>query len=81
MEKEFAKGGSLTGNVVLSGEPRETILPFSVKGLPALYTLEAIATRICNSYDADDCDAKCPASDYCRKGHNGMIDWLRKVME
>ena len=44
-------------------------------------TLQELATRICNSFDeADDCWDKCPASAYCRHGHNGMIDWLRKVI-
>lgn len=42
-------------------------------------TLQELATRICNSYDMDDCD-KCPATEHCRAGHNGMIDWLRKVL-
>lgn len=43
-------------------------------------TLQELATRICNSYDMDDCDSKCPATEHCRAGHNGMLDWLRKVL-
>lgn len=49
-------------------------------------TLQELATRICNSIAEkdDDCtgcyDGSCPATKYCRHGHNGMIDWLRKVL-
>ena len=44
-------------------------------------TLEQLAASICHSYDDDEngCD-KCPASDYCCKGHTGMVDWLREVI-
>lgn len=42
-------------------------------------TLQELAKRICDSYDMDDCD-ECPASKHCRAGHNGMLDWLRKVL-
>lgn len=42
-------------------------------------TLQELATRICNSYDDKSCD-ECPAKDYCEAGHNGMLDWLRKVI-
>lgn len=40
-------------------------------------TLEELATRICNSMES--CD-DCPAYDDCGVVHNGMIDWLRKVV-
>lgn len=42
-------------------------------------TLQELAAAICNSYNAEECDNKCPAALYCRSGHNGMLDWLRKV--
>lgn len=48
-------------------------------------TLEELAATICNSIsnEKDDCagcyDGSCPADAYCRHGHNGMLDWLRKV--
>lgn len=41
-------------------------------------TLEELAYRICNSYDDAGCD-ECPAASYCHSGHNGAVDWLRKV--
>lgn len=50
-------------------------------------TLQELAARICNSISSekDDCagcyDGSCPAAAYCRHGHNGMIDWLRKVLK
>lgn len=50
-------------------------------------TLVELACRICNSIAStdDDCagchDGSCPAIQYCRHGHNGMIDWLRKVLQ
>lgn len=41
-------------------------------------TLEELAKKIC---DRCDCyDESCPAAEYCRHGHNGMIHWLRKVL-
>lgn len=44
-------------------------------------TLQELAVRICNSFDEVDNGCKvCPASDYCYNGHNGMMDWLRKVL-
>ena len=43
-------------------------------------TLQELAQKICNSFSADDCDEKCPAAEHCRHGHNGMTDWLRKVV-
>lgn len=45
-----------------------------------LYTLEEIARQLCNSRDADDCES-CPAAKHCFSGHNGMLEWLREVME
>ena len=43
------------------------------------YSLEELAPKICNSFTAEECD-KCPAELYCRPGHNGMLEWLRKVV-
>lgn len=49
-------------------------------------TLEELAQRICNNIsnyenDGRGCyDGSCPAAANCRHGHNGMIDWLRKVV-
>ena len=48
-------------------------------------TLEELARKLCNSLTNDDSydacyDGTCPAAAYCRHGHNGMIDWLRKVV-
>lgn len=46
-----------------------------------IMTLQELALRICNSYDDNDngCDA-CPAVAHCHNGHNGMMEWLRKVI-
>jgi adenine-specific DNA glycosylase len=41
-------------------------------------TLVELARTICSSID--DC-SKCPAAEHCRHGHNGMADWLRKVVK
>lgn len=47
---------------------------------PKTYTLEEIADKICESYD--ECvEGKCPGFDFCRPLHNGVLEWLRKVME
>ena len=43
-------------------------------------TLTELAVRICNSYTYEDCGT-CPATNYCRAGHNGMMDWLHKVLQ
>lgn len=43
------------------------------------YTLEELAKKICDSIPAEECD-HCPATLYCRTGHNGMLDWLKKVL-
>lgn len=44
-------------------------------------TLEELAKKICDHFDQEDCyDGGCPAAAYCRHAHNGMIDWLRKVV-
>ena len=51
----------------------------------AITSLEDLAFAICNSIanNDNDCvgcyDGSCPAADYCRYGHNGMVDFLRKV--
>lgn len=44
-------------------------------------TLEELAKKLCSSFTADECVDKCPAAEYCRHGHNGMLDWLRKVLK
>lgn len=47
-------------------------------------SLEELAFIICNNIrgeDASGCyDGSCPAADRCRHQHNGMIEWLRKVV-
>lgn len=49
-------------------------------------TLEELAQKLCryiSDYD-NECagcyDGSCPAAEHCRHGHNGMIDFLRKVV-
>lgn len=49
-------------------------------------TLKELAEKICenpSNYE-NDCagceDGSCPAAEYCRHNHNGMVDWLRKVL-
>jgi hypothetical protein len=50
-------------------------------------TLQELAQRICHSIaneeiGCESCyDGSCPAAAYCRHGHNGMLDFLRKVLE
>lgn len=50
-------------------------------------TLEELARRICNTLTEESDDdfacynGRCPAADYCRHGHNGMIDWLKRMVE
>ncbi len=50
----------------------------------AAITLEELAQKLCaeiSGADAEGCyDGSCPAADYCRHGHSGMIDLLRKVV-
>lgn len=45
-------------------------------------TDEDLANFLCNISSAgdDQCSA-CVATDKCRTGHNGMIDWLRSAAE
>lgn len=47
-------------------------------------TLEELAKKMCRDLTATNdeaCwDGTCPAEAYCRHEHNGMIDWLRKVV-
>lgn len=47
-------------------------------------TLEELALKICREISGEDAEGcyygKCPAEEYCRYGHNGMIDLLRKVV-
>lgn len=39
------------------------------------YTLEEIAQKICKSYE--ECtEGECPGFDFCRKNHNGILEWL-----
>lgn len=42
-------------------------------------TLRELAVRICNSFDDKDCD-QCPANEHCHNGHNGMLDWLKQIV-
>ena len=45
-------------------------------------TLAELAFRICNSFECGSCyNGKCPASKFCKSGHNGMLDWLREVLK
>ena len=48
-------------------------------------TLQELAARLCNEISGNECDGcydgSCPAEGHCRVGHNGMIAWLRKVVE
>ena len=47
-------------------------------------TLEELAKKMCRNLFAannEACwDGGCPAAEHCRHEHNGMIDWLRKVL-
>lgn len=43
-------------------------------------TLEELANKLCSSYTAEECYEKCPASDFCYRGHKGMTDWLKKCI-
>lgn len=48
-------------------------------------TLEELARKLCKRFmgeDAEGCyDGSCPAAEYCRHNHNGMIDLLREVVK
>lgn len=33
---------------------------------------------LCSLMNADDCYNRCPAREYCRSGHNGMGEYLRR---
>ena len=50
-------------------------------------TLEELARKICHEISNQDIgydscyDGSCPAAGECRHGHNGMLDWLRKVLK
>lgn len=45
-------------------------------------TLAELAARLCHSFECDRYnDGGCPAASYCSVGHNGMLDWLRKVLQ
>ena len=49
-------------------------------------TLKELAEKICENLSnyENDCagckDGSCPATEYCRHNHKGMVDWLRKVL-
>lgn len=47
-------------------------------------TLEELAQKLCqhvSGAEAAGCyDGSCPAAEYCRHKHNGMIELLRKVV-
>lgn len=47
--------------------------------MPKTYTLEEIAWMICNSYD-ECAEGKCPGFDYCHKGENGVLVWLKLIV-
>lgn len=38
-----------------------------------------LATELCEVFDGK-CE-HCPGEKYCREGHTGLIDWLRKEAE
>lgn len=46
-----------------------------------LYTLAEIAEKICASYGAECIEGVCPGFRYCRQRKNGVLEWLRKVVE
>lgn len=68
-----------------AGKDREFVCPGGVSckvttPKPKTYTLEEIAGKICESYE--ECtEGECPGWDYCGKEHNGVLEWLRKVVE
>lgn len=43
------------------------------------YTLAEIARKICDSYE--ECSEDCPGWGNCDKGRNGVLVWLREVVE
>jgi hypothetical protein len=49
-----------------------------VKDGDRFITLEELAKLLCGKLDCFE--DGCPAAAHCRHGHNGMIDWLRKLI-
>lgn len=39
-------------------------------------SLEDLGRFLCGLMNLDDCDARCPAREFCYPGHNGMKDYL-----
>ena len=43
--------------------------------------VEDVAALLCDAIsDKVDCE-NCPATDKCRRGHNGMLDWLNEEVQ
>lgn len=40
-----------------------------------------LARFLCSLMDADDCNDKCPARNYCWANHNGMEEYLSRPAE
>lgn len=36
---------------------------------------------LCSLMNADDCDTRCPAREYCSHGHNGMEEYLSRPVK
>ena len=51
-----------------------------IKDGEKVITLEELAEKLCASYEECDADG-CPAASCCRHGHNGMLAWLREVLD
>lgn len=49
-----------------------------VKDGDKIVTLQELATLLCRKFD---CWENCPAAECCRYEHNGMIGWLRKLID
>ena len=41
-----------------------------------LMSEDALAEFLCQLMCAECCEKTCPATNYCRSGHNGMKKWL-----
>lgn len=60
----------------------EACVPMLQQRVQALYTLEEIAHKLCSHFGHDECaEATCPAFNRCYRGHNGMLDLLREVVQ
>lgn len=57
----------------------------TIKDGDEVLTLEELAQKMCVNlfaHNPEACwDGSCPATDYCRHKHNGMLDWLQEVLE